>query len=289
MLGDAYPEVRAEAERIEQTVQGEEGRFADTLDKGLVLLEDSLAELRKTGGRSLPGDVAFRLYDTYGFPVDLTEDILRNEGIAVDHEGFERLMEEQRERGRAAKSVSATFSGGLVGSLRGTVTLGPPPSRFLGYDRLAHESRVTALYHGDTPVEEAVEGDAVELIVAETPFYAESGGQVGDRGIIRTARGDAVEVLDTQHPTPEVSIHLGRVVSGRVAAGDTVELAVDGERRQRAMLNHSATHILHAVLRERLGANVHQAARWWRRTGCGSTSLTTAPWIPRPWSASSGK
>ena len=252
VLGDAYPEVRAEAERIEQTVQGEEGRFADTLDKGLVLLEDSLAKLRKTGGKSLPGDVAFRLYDTYGFPVDLTEDILRNEGIAVDHEGFERLMDEQRTRARTARAATAHGD-----SLNVTDAL--PRSRFLGYDRLTHESQVTGLYRGDAPAEEAEEGDAVELIVQETPFYAEAGGQVGDRGVIRTERGDAVEVLDTWHPTPDVSVHRGKVVSGRVAAGDAVELAVDGERRQRAMLNHSATHILHAVLRERLGANVRQA------------------------------
>ena len=118
---------------------------------------------------------------------------------------------------------------------------------------------MTALYHGDAPVEEANEGDAVDLIVAETPFYAESGGQVGDRGTIRTARGDTVEVLDTWHPTPEVVVHRGKIVSGRVAAGDPVELAVDGEHRGRAMLNHSATHILHAVLREELGTGVRQA------------------------------
>jgi len=252
VLGDAYGEVRVEAERIGATIKAEEARFADTLDKGLVLLEDSLAELRNANGRSLPGDVAFRLYDTYGFPVDLTEDILRGEGIAVDHEGFERLMEEQRTRGRAARDT-AVQGDGL------NVTDALPHSRFLGYDRLSHESRVTALYRGDAPVEEAQEGDAVELIAAETPFYAESGGQVGDRGIIRTARGDTVEVLDTWHPTPEVSVHRGKVVSGRVAAGDEVELAVDGEHRGRAMLNHSATHILHAVLRERLGAGVRQA------------------------------
>ncbi len=252
VLGEAYPEARTEAERIGETIKAEEARFADTLDKGLVLLEDSLAELRKTGGQSLPGDVAFRLYDTYGFPVDLTEDILRNEGIAVDHEGFERLMEEQRTRGRAARETVVHGD-----SLNAAAAL--PQSRFLGYDRLTHESRVTALYRGDEPAVEAEEGDAVELIVAETPFYAEAGGQVGDQGLIRTERGDAVEVLDTWHPTAEVSVHRGKVVSGRVAAGDTVELAVDGERRQGAMLNHSATHILHAVLRERLGANVRQA------------------------------
>ena len=252
VLGEAYDEVRTDAERIEDTVKAEEARFADTLDKGLVLLEDSLAELRKTDRQSLPGDVAFRLYDTYGFPVDLTEDILRGEGITVDHEGFERLMEEQRTRGRAARDTASHGE-----SLNVTDAL--PHSRFLGYDRLSHESRVTALYRGDAPVEEAHEGDAVEIIVAETPFYAESGGQVGDQGVIRTGRGDAVEVLDTWHPTPEVSVHRGKIVSGRVAAGDAVELAVDSERRGRAMLNHSATHILHAVLREELGTGVRQA------------------------------
>ena len=252
VLGGAYPELRTEAERIVGTIRAEEGRFAETLDKGLVLLEDSLAEVRKSGGKSLSGDVAFRLYDTYGFPVDLTEDILRGEGITVDHEGFERLMEEQRTRGRAARDTAAHGD-----SLN--VTDGLPSSRFLGYDRLEHESRVTGLYRGDAPAEEVHEGDEVEIIVAETPFYAESGGQVGDRGLIRTARGDTVEVLDTWHPTPEVSVHRGKVVSGRVAAGDEVELAVDEERRERAMLNHSATHILHAVLREHLGANVRQA------------------------------
>ena len=252
VLGEAYDEVRTDAERIEDTVKAEEARFADTLDKGLVLLEDSLAELRKTDRQSLPGDVAFRLYDTYGFPVDLTEDILRGEGITVDHEGFERLMEEQRTRGRAARDTASHGE-----SLNVTDAL--PHSRFLGYDRLSHESRVTALYRGDAPVEEAHEGDAVEIIVAETPFYAESGGQVGDQGVIRTGRGDAVEVLDTWHPTPEVSVHRGKIVSGRVAAGDAVELAVDSERRRRAMLNHSATHILHAVLREELGTGVRQA------------------------------
>ena len=252
VLGEAYDEVRTDAERIEETVKAEEARFADTLDKGLVLLEDSLADLRKADRQSLPGDVAFRLYDTYGFPVDLTEDILRGEGITVDHEGFERLMEEQRTRGRAARDTASHGE-----SLNVTDAL--PHSRFLGYDRLSHESRVTALYRGDAPVEEAHEGDAVEIIVAETPFYAESGGQVGDQGVIRTGRGDAVEVLDTWHPTPEVSVHRGKIVSGRVAAGDTVELAVDGEHRRRAMLNHSATHILHAVLREELGTGVRQA------------------------------
>ena len=261
VLGDAYPEARTEAERIGETIKAEEARFADTLDKGLVLLEDSLAELRGNKGKSLSGDVAFRLYDTYGFPVDLTEDILRNEGITVDHEGFERLMDEQRTRGRAARHLKINLSDsvGISDSVDVEDVEILPANRFVGYDRLAHESRVTRLFRDEGSVDEAHEGDEVRIIVAETPFYAESGGQVGDRGVIRTARGDTVEVVDTWHLTPDVSVHQGKVVSGRVAAGDTVELAVDGERRQRAMLNHSATHILHAILREQLGANVRQA------------------------------
>ena len=258
VLGGAYGEVQDEAERIGQTIKSEEARFADTLDKGLVLLEESLAEVRKTGGQSLPGDVAFRLYDTYGFPVDLTEDILRNEGITVDHEGFERLMDEQRTRGRTARhsQTSTSDSVGISDSVDVEIL---PANRFVGYDRLAHESRVTRLFRDEGAVDEAQEGDEVRIIVAETPFYAESGGQVGDRGVIHTARGDTVEVVDTWHLTPDVSVHQGRVVSGRIADGDEVDLAVDEERRQRAMLNHSATHILHAVLRERLGQNVRQA------------------------------
>ncbi len=291
VLGGAYPELHTEADRIIGTIQAEEGRFAETLDKGLVHLEESLAKLRRrrpetrvsedlgasdsTEARAkgqtetrpsgnvantpsleatvLPGDVAFRLYDTYGFPLDLTEDILRTEGITVDHKGFERLMEEQRTRARAARASDTV---GISDSADFKLF---PASRFIGYDRVKHESRVTAIHRGPTQVDEAQEGDDVDIIVAETPFYAESGGQVGDRGAIRTARGDTVEVRDTWHPSPDVSVHRGKVVSGRVAAGDEVELSVDGERRQRAMLNHSATHVLHAVLREQLGVNVRQA------------------------------
>ncbi len=258
VLGEAYPELRAAIERVVSTIRVEEERFADTLDKGLVLLEDSLVELRKNNGKSLSGDVAFRLYDTYGFPVDLTEDILRGEGIAVDYEGFERLMEEQRTRGRTARhsQTSTSDSVGISDSVDVEIL---PANRFVGYDRLAHESRVTRLFRDEGAVDEAHEGDEVRVIVAETPFYAESGGQVGDRGVIRTARGDTVEVVDTWHLTPDVSVHQGKVVRGRIADGDEVELAVDEERRERAMLNHSATHILHAILREHLGANVRQA------------------------------
>ena len=262
VLGEAYPELRAAAVRIESTIHVEETRFADTLDKGLVLLEDSLAELRKTGGQSLPGDVAFRLYDTYGFPVDLTEDILRNEGITVDHEGFERLMAEQRTRGRVAAQFSVDASPVRFEFSTSTPTVQktePLRSLFLGYDRMKHRSQVRALYRGDVSLNEASEGDIVDVIVAETPFYAESGGQVSDQGTILTDRKDAVHVQHAWHPVPGLTVHRGEVTRGRIAKGDMVDLAVNELHRGRAMLNHSATHILHAVLREELGTGVRQA------------------------------
>ena len=262
VMGEAYDEVRTDAERIEETVKAEEARFADTLDKGLVLLEDSLAELRKRNGQSLPGDVAFRLYDTYGFPVDLTEDILRGEGITVDHEGFERLMQQQRKRGRAAAEFSVDASPVRFEFATSTPTVQktePLRSLFLGYDRMKHRSQVVALYCGAVPVNEANEGDVVDVIVAETPFYAESGGQVGDQGTILTDRKDAVHVQHAWHPVPGLTVHRGEVTRGRIAVGDIVDLAVNELHRGRAMLNHSATHILHAVLREELGTGVRQA------------------------------
>ncbi|MGH7830185.1 MAG: alanine--tRNA ligase-related protein, partial [Candidatus Binatia bacterium] len=190
-----------------------------------------------------------KLYDTYGFPLDLTEDILRGEGISVDQAGFERLMEEQRSRGREARETGqADFRVQLDQEIK-----------FIGYDRLDAESRVVAILARGQGTEEAAEGAEVDLITAETPFYGESGGQVGDRGIIETSRGDRMEVFDTQHPTPQLTVHRGKVVKGRIRVSDKVHLVVDPRHRRRTMLNHSATHILHSVLREDLGAHVRQA------------------------------
>ena len=249
VMGDAYPELRTEAARITEIIRSEEERFSETLEKGLVLLEEATAMLRRQKAATLPGDVAFRLYDTYGFPLDLTEDILRAENISVDQRGFERLMEAQRSRGREAREVSLADS---KIQLDGRVT-------FLGYDRLEADSTVLALYANGDGKEEVVEGTEVDLLTGETPFYGESGGQVGDRGIIVTARGDRLEVFDTQHPAPQLTVHKGRVKLGRFQVGDKVHLVVDSEYRQKTMLNHSATHILHAVLREQLGSHVRQA------------------------------
>ena len=249
VMGDAYPELRAEEQRIRTVIRSEEERFGETLEKGLVLLEEATSELKQNKKTVLPGDVAFRLYDTYGFPLDLTEDILRADKMSVDQASFDKLMEEQRTRGRDARETT---------NIDARLQLDRPVS-FIGYDRLDGESNILAIYGDGYGKPEVVEGEAVDVITAETPFYGESGGQVGDRGTIKTARGDIMEVTDTQHPTPQLTIHRGRIKKGRLQVGDAVHLAVDAKFRRRTMLNHSATHILHAVLRRELGDHVRQA------------------------------
>ena len=249
VMGEAYLELRAEENRIREVIRGEEERFGETLEKGLVLLEETIANLKKRNERTLPGDIAFRLYDTYGFPLDLTEDILQAERIAVDQAGFENLMEEQRTRGREAREVTRVNA----------QIQADQATKFVGYDRLDDGSTIVALYTKGEGTPEVGEGATVDLLTAETPFYGESGGQVGDRGVIETSRGDVFEVLDTQHPTPQLTVHKGRVKKGRFQVGDSVHLVVDPRHRRRTMLNHSATHILHAVLREQLGSHVRQA------------------------------
>lgn len=249
IMGGAYPELQAEGGRIRDLIRAEEERFGETLEKGLVLLDEAVAELRQNRQTVLSGEVAFRLYDTYGFPLDLTEDILRNQGISVDQVGFDRLMEEQRSRAREAREQ-------IQGDLRVQLDR---DILFVGYDRLEAESRVVAIYSRGEGREEVGEGTEADLMTAETPFYGEAGGQVGDRGVIETTRGDQMEVFDTQHPTPQLTVHRGRVKKGRIQVGDAVVLRVDPIHRRRTVLNHSATHILHSVLREELGAHVRQA------------------------------
>ena len=253
VMGDAYPELRTEAARIREIIRSEEERFSETLEKGLVLLEDATAKLKEQKSNVLSGDIAFRLYDTYGFPFDLTEDILRAEDIAVDQQGFENLMEAQRNRGREARIITMDVFDQVAAADSVRVT------QFIGYDHIEGESIVLALYGNGASKTEAVEGDEIDLLTAETPFYGESGGQVGDRGTISTARGDLIQVMDTQRPTPQLTVHHSKVNKGRVQIGDRVHLAVDPKHRQRTRLNHSATHILHAVLREQLGSHVRQA------------------------------
>jgi len=259
VMGDAYPELKTEEQRIREVIRSEEERFSETLDRGLVLLEEATVKLKAEKKRTLPGDVAFRLYDTYGFPLDMTEDILRDKEMTLDREGFDQLMIEQRARGRESRGSHVITPPPISSNFLTEPTTVVTSSCFIGYDRLEGESSITAIVTGGGGKIEAVQGEEIELFTAETPFYAESGGQVGDRGTITTARGDVIEVVDTQHPTPQLTSHRGKVIRGRVQVGDKVQLRVDSQYRRRTMLNHSATHILHSVLRRELGRHVRQA------------------------------
>jgi len=248
-MGVAYPELVERRTHIEEVIRTEEERFVDTLDKGLTLLAQERRALRARGTTQLPGEVAFRLYDTYGFPLDMTEDILREDGIAVDTAGFDACMDEQRRRARDARKAGA--EGGVAHAAFTT--------RFLG-DRIDDaESEILALFRDGHVHDEVRSGDAIQLITAETPFYGESGGQVGDRGTIEAADGTLVEITDTQKPRADLTVHIGTVRRGALRRGQTVRLRIDRTWRDATRLNHSATHIVHAVLRERLGTHVRQA------------------------------
>ncbi|MCS6927648.1 MAG: alanine--tRNA ligase, partial [Candidatus Binatia bacterium] len=250
LMGTAYPELIERRSYVTEVVRTEEERFADTLGKGLVLLEHEIREVRRRGDTTFPGEIAFRLYDTYGFPLDLTEDFLASEGLALDRAGFAQAMEAQRMRAREGQK-------GTVFLNLGRTDL---HSRFVG-DRIGvWESEVLALLvNGESRVGPVRAGEEVDIITAETPFYGESGGQVGDTGTIETARGDVVEIFDTQKPQPSLIVHRGRVIRGVLQVGDRVRLAIDAPRREAIRLNHSATHILHSALREVLGSHVRQA------------------------------
>jgi alanyl-tRNA synthetase len=253
-MGRAYPEVVEGHRRIAEVVKNEEERFAATLDRGLALLAGEVERARRAGARVLPGDVAFRLYDTYGFPLDLTEDILAGEGFGVDRAGFDREMEAQRARARGAQRF--VDAEGAPGSAVG----GGLATRFVGDHVAEWDSEVLALLAEGTETRGPVRaGASVDVVTAETPFYAESGGQAGDRGWLETTSGARIEVTDTQKIAPGVIGHRGVVREGALAVGDRVRLRIDVARREAARLNHSATHLLHAALRHRLGEHVKQA------------------------------
>jgi len=244
-FGETYPELREAKDKISREVSQEESRFAETLDRGLQLIAEWRVRQSTIKSRRFPGDVAFQLYDTYGFPLDLTEDVLRDDGFEVDVAEFNRLMEEQRERGRAARKDDA-----IAPEIKLDASAA---SRFVGYHRYDAESEILAAHR---------DGDnRVILVTAETPFYPAGGGQIGDRGVIESANGALLEIVDTRKADGSI-LHVGRMLRG--AAGDfergrPVKLAVDRTRRDAAMLNHSATHILHYALRDVLGSGVHQA------------------------------
>ncbi|GAA4251564.1 alanine--tRNA ligase [Azospirillum formosense] len=252
-MGDAYPELNRARALIVETLKLEETRFKQTLERGLRLLEDEVGRLGE--GQPLPGDVAFKLYDTYGFPLDLTQDVLRTQGRPVDEAGFKTAMDEQRRKAREswAGSGEATTEK-LWYELKDELGA----TEFFGYDTEVAEGKVTAIVKGDARVEQASAGDEVLVVVNQTPFYGESGGQVGDAGVIFSAEGTEVAVSDTQKKLGAVWAHVGTVTKGTLKVGDVVELRVDTERRSAIRANHSATHLLHEALRRRLGEHVTQ-------------------------------
>ena len=243
-MGDAYPELRREMSRATEVLKVEEERFFQTIANGMDILETALA-----GGTTLiPGDLAFKLHDTFGFPLDLTADVCRERGVVVDEVGFRAAMTRQREQARAAGKFK--LAAGLDYSGANT--------EFHGYEHLVCEhSRVTALYIDGSPVARAKAGDDVVVVLDHTPFYAESGGQAGDSGELRNARA-RVLVEDTIKVQAAVHGHQGRVVEGELAVGDSLVARVDGEQRARTVRNHSATHLMHKALREVLGSHVQQ-------------------------------
>ncbi len=252
-MGQPFPElVRAEA-LITETLHLEETRFRQTLDRGLRLLAEETEKL--AADAALPGEVAFRLYDTYGFPIDLTQDVLRGQGRAVDTAGFEAAMEHQRSEARKAWSGSGEAAEeGIWFDIRERCGA----TEFLGYATEVAEGEITALVKDGAQIERAGAGDEVAVITNQTPFYGESGGQVGDTGILVSAAGAAFTVADTRKKLGDLHVHLGTVAEGEIAVGDVVELRVEAARRDALRAHHSATHLLHAALRRRLGEHVMQ-------------------------------
>jgi alanyl-tRNA synthetase len=243
-MGSAYPELVRGHKHAEQVLRQEEVRFAETLASGMALLEAAIAKLQ---GDVIDGAIVFKLYDTFGFPADLTADIARERGLHVDEAGFEALMEGQRERARAASRFGAELKQGTSVTAR---------TLFQGYDGLQGEGQVIALLRGGAPVDVLNSGEEGEVVLDRTPFYAEAGGQVGDAGEL-TADGVRFVVTDTQK-RGVAHAHIGTLVAGSIAIGDALRAQVNGERRRATALNHTATHLLHAALREVLGTHVQQ-------------------------------
>jgi alanyl-tRNA synthetase len=246
VMGEAYPELPASAQRVSEVLRQEEVRFAETLENGMEVLEGALHR----EDRMLDGGTVFKLYDTFGFPVDLTADIARERGVQVDFAGFEAAMEKQRERARAASKFQ----------MQSAVEYSGQATEFHGYDTLKLPARVVALYREGSAAERLETGERGIVVLDRTPFYAESGGQVGDRGVLVTSASPfaTFRVEDTQKIQAEVFGHHGTMAKGEMKVGDAVSAQVDLRLRQATMYNHSATHLMHAALRKVLGNHVQQ-------------------------------
>ena len=243
-MGEAYPELANAQAHVEKVLEKEEHRFAETLDQGMEILESAIGNLKSS---ELPGEVAFKLYDTYGFPLDLTADIARERNLTVDEAGFEFAMNAQRDRARAASKFGSAGDASIKTDAE---------SNFTGYERVKGPGKIVAIYRSGESVGSLITGDEGVIVLDDTPFYAESGGQIGDTGVIEGAIS-SFEVADTQK-SGSANIHIGTLRQGHMSIGDEIVASIDGERRAAIILNHSATHLMHAALRNVLGDHVQQ-------------------------------
>ena len=258
-MGASYPELVTDFDRVSRIAYAEEEAFRRTLVSGTTILDVAVADVKKAGGTTLPGDRAFQLHDTYGFPIDLTLEMAAEQGLRVDEAGFRDLMLAQRERARAdAKSKKGAHK--AMTALRGLADAGP--TEFTGYHELSTASTVRGIVRGEDLVQVAGEGDVVDVVLERTPFYAESGGQDSDAGVIETADGGLLEVLDVQKPVKGLIVHTVRVTNGEVRTGSEVSAEVDREWRLGARQAHSGTHVVHAALREVLGPTALQSGSY---------------------------
>jgi alanyl-tRNA synthetase len=247
-----YPELLDASAFITNVIENEEVRFSETLDHGLRLLNDGLSEIRAKGQKQVPGQLIFKLYDTYGFPVDIVMDVVRDEDIALDMEGFDKEMKKQRERSKSIATFEAISDAYKNLSAEGIIP------EFTGYDNVSFDSKVLVIVKEGEEVEEATSGEMVEVVTEATPFYGESGGQIGDTGTI-TAPNLELKISDTIKDPTGIIIHKGEVISGRIKKDEIVTLNVDNSKRNDTARNHTATHILHFALRKVLGSHVKQA------------------------------
>ncbi len=252
-MGKAYPELKQAEATVAGITQGEEERFIATLDQGLPILNDMVAKAKASSQKFLAGHQVFKLYDTYGFPLDLISEACREQGMAMDEAGFQHALDEQRDRAR--KSAAFEVAAAKPGVVELAKSVRAP--KFVGYDQLEAEAVVQAMLAGDRVVREAAEGEEIELVLDVTPFYAEGGGQAGDQGILTGPEG-RIDIKETTRPAPTVVVHRGRVAAGRICTGETVRASVNPVTRHDAARNHTATHLVHAALRDLLGPHVKQ-------------------------------
>ena len=245
LMGEAYPELRKQKNHVARVLQKEEERFAETLEQGMRILEDAIDAMQ---GDTISGDMVFKLYDTYGFPVDLTADVARERGLMIDQVGFDNEMEAQKTRARSSSQFNAVGDSFKLDEY--------PATRFLGYDESASQAKVIAILQNEKSLEVLDNNDEAMVILDRTPFYAESGGQVGDTGALGRENTE-FQVRDTQKQN-EIYLHIGRLSKGELAVGDTIDARIDKEYRDAVVLNHSGTHLMHAALRQILGDHVQQ-------------------------------